>query len=151
GLPVSPPREIPVSEVPVPTLTAAGEPTWGQLDTNSGQDIAMWYTQGLVADRSREHLGRGDEGVILFRKLLRENIAKVERSEDPMNVCRDPAANMCIELPVEQKTFATSSYKTGQQSTGNVTKYSRLAAQEQGDPVAGLPATAASPAPVSSA
>ena len=35
----------------------------------------------------------GDKGILLYRKLLLENLEKVERGEDPMGVIRDPAVN----------------------------------------------------------
>jgi hypothetical protein len=38
-------------------------------DYVDGQDIVAWITQGRISDRSREHLGRSDLGVILLRKL----------------------------------------------------------------------------------
>jgi 5,5'-dehydrodivanillate O-demethylase oxygenase subunit len=54
------------------------------------QDHAMWETQGPITDRSVEHLSYSDRGVALFRKLLKENIDKVERGEDPLGVIREP-------------------------------------------------------------
>lgn len=56
----------------------------------SSQDSMAWETQGPVRDRSVEHLGTGDKGVALWRQLLKENIEKVKRGEDPMGVIRDP-------------------------------------------------------------
>jgi 5,5'-dehydrodivanillate O-demethylase oxygenase subunit len=42
--------------------------------------------------------------VILFRKLLEEQMEKVERGEDPMAVVRDPAKNFpMIAIPREGK------------------------------------------------
>jgi 5,5'-dehydrodivanillate O-demethylase len=124
GLPVTDPREIPIAVVPVPRQT--GEPQWERLATNSGQDMAMWFTQGRITDRTAEHLGRSDAGIILFRKMLEEAIQQVERGEDPMNVIRNPADNVCLELQVEQETFGKSSYKPGAVRTGNVSQYSTL-------------------------
>ena len=40
--------------------------------------------------RTSESLGRSDKGLILYRQQLMDNMAKVERGEDPMNVFRDP-------------------------------------------------------------
>ncbi len=54
------------------------------------QDHAMWETQGPITDRSVEHLSYSDRGVALFRKILKENIEKVQRGEDPLGVVRDP-------------------------------------------------------------
>jgi hypothetical protein len=43
-----------------------------------------------------------DEGIILFRKLLEQQIDKVARGEDPMNTFRDPATNQSIPIHSEQ-------------------------------------------------
>ena len=39
--------------------------------------------------------------MILFRRLLRDQLAVVAGGGDPMNVFRDAAANKCIDIPVE--------------------------------------------------
>lgn len=57
------------------------------------QDEAMWIGQGPINDRTAEHLATSDKGIILFHKMLLENMAKVERGEDPIGVIRDPAKN----------------------------------------------------------
>ena len=87
--------------VPLPGVTDRGRPTWDTLDNNLGQDMAMWYTQGPIADRSEEKLGTSDIGIILYRKLIEENIQAVERGDDPMGVIRDPAQNEFIHVPTE--------------------------------------------------
>ena len=43
------------------------------------QDAMAWETQGAPTDRTQEHLGVGDEGIILLRKLLREQIEIVQQ------------------------------------------------------------------------
>jgi len=75
------------------------------VDFVDGQDIMCWITQGDIADRSREHLGTSDKGIILLRSLLSEQINKVERGDDPMGVIRDPEQNVMIELPQERDKF----------------------------------------------
>ncbi|MCL6598131.1 MAG: Rieske 2Fe-2S domain-containing protein [Alicyclobacillus macrosporangiidus] len=72
-------------------------------DYIDGQDIMAWVTQGPIADRTNERLGTTDKGIILFRKLLVEQIQRVEQGLDPMGVIRDPAKNEFISLPVERK------------------------------------------------
>ncbi|HZT06232.1 MAG TPA: Rieske 2Fe-2S domain-containing protein [Chloroflexota bacterium] len=57
------------------------------------QDEMAWVAQGPITDRTSEHLTTSDKGILLFRKLLLENVEKVERGEDPIAVIRDPAAN----------------------------------------------------------
>ena len=61
----------------------------------------MWLEQGPIADRTRETLGRSDAGIIMFRKMLEDNIRRVERGADPMNVFRDPAKNEYLGLRTE--------------------------------------------------
>jgi 5,5'-dehydrodivanillate O-demethylase len=41
----------------------------------------------------------------MLRNLLRENLERMQRGEDPMNVFRDPTSNVCIDLPVENQTY----------------------------------------------
>ncbi len=57
------------------------------------QDHMAWIAQGPISDRTREHLVTSDKGVVLYHDLLLEQIAKVERGEDPLGVIRDPAVN----------------------------------------------------------
>ena len=64
------------------------------------QDAMAWETQGAPTDRTQEHLGAGDEGIILLRKILREQIEIVRKGGDPMGVVRDPAKNRLIEFEV---------------------------------------------------
>jgi 5,5'-dehydrodivanillate O-demethylase len=59
-----------------------------------------WETQGAPTDRTQEHLGVGDEGIILLRKLLREQIDIVKNGGEPMGLVRDPIRNRLIELDV---------------------------------------------------
>ena len=59
-----------------------------------------WETQGKVTDRTQEHLATGDEGVIVLRRLLREQIERVQQGLDPLGIIRDPAKNTIIDLGV---------------------------------------------------
>jgi 5,5'-dehydrodivanillate O-demethylase oxygenase subunit len=66
----------------------------------SAQDSMAWETQGVVTDRNQERLGIGDEGIILFRKMLKEQIEGVQNGLDPIGMIRDPQRNQIIELHV---------------------------------------------------
>jgi 5,5'-dehydrodivanillate O-demethylase len=66
----------------------------------SAQDSMAWETQGSVTDRTSEHLGVGDEGIIELRKLLREQIERVQQGLEPIGLVRDPAKNRIIDLGV---------------------------------------------------
>ena len=54
------------------------------------QDHMAWETQGPIADRTVEQLGSSDRGVVMYRRLLKENIEKVQSGLDPIGVMRDP-------------------------------------------------------------
>ena len=71
-----------------------------RLDEVLVQDAMAWETQGALTDRTQEHLGAGDEGVILLRKLLREQIEVVRQGGEPLAIVRDPKVNGLIELDV---------------------------------------------------
>jgi 5,5'-dehydrodivanillate O-demethylase oxygenase subunit len=47
------------------------------------QDRAVWETQGAISDRTHEDLGASDRGIVMFRRMLEEQIDRVERGEDP--------------------------------------------------------------------
>ncbi|MDB5728385.1 MAG: Rieske (2Fe-2S) domain protein [Noviherbaspirillum sp.] len=70
------------------------------FDLILAQDSMAWETQGAIADRSREHLAASDRGVIMLRKLLKEQIEIVRKGGDPMGVVRDPAKNKIIVFDV---------------------------------------------------
>jgi 5,5'-dehydrodivanillate O-demethylase len=72
------------------------------LDTIGVQDVMAWETQGRVAKRERERLGTTDEGVILYRQMLKRELAKVEAGLDPLGTVRDPAKNVLIQFPIER-------------------------------------------------
>ncbi len=107
---VPPQSVVPMFEVPV----------MEHPDFILGQDYVAWHEQGEIADRSQEMLGQSDEGVILLRQMLLEQIEVAERGEDPINVFRDPAKNESLSLPTEHygdfsdyKDGAISYYDTG--------------------------------------
>jgi 5,5'-dehydrodivanillate O-demethylase len=64
------------------------------------QDFVAWTGQGAVADRTREHLGESDRGIILLRRRMLEQAEVVARGGEPKALIRDAAANDCIRLPI---------------------------------------------------
>ncbi len=70
------------------------------MDIVSAQDSMAWETQGSITDRTQEHIGVGDRGIVLLRKLLKEQIEIVRNGGEPMGVIRDPAKNKIIEFDV---------------------------------------------------
>jgi 5,5'-dehydrodivanillate O-demethylase len=72
------------------------------MKTFASQDGMAWETQGRIADRTREHLASSDKGIVMFRNMLRLQVEKVKRGEDPIGVIRDPQKNKIIELKVQE-------------------------------------------------
>jgi 5,5'-dehydrodivanillate O-demethylase len=64
------------------------------------QDFIAWVGQGSVADRTREHLGESDRGIIMMRRKILEQAEVVARGGAPKGVVRDVEANRCIKLPI---------------------------------------------------
>ena len=96
-IPVPPQDSIPMYEIPL--KDADGK---YRTEVTLVQDFFAWDSQGPVAARELEHLGQTDIGVIMYRELLREQVEKVERGEDPIGMFRSPAPNGIIELPQEE-------------------------------------------------
>jgi 5,5'-dehydrodivanillate O-demethylase len=74
----------------------------GEYDLQSffSQDQMAQETQGEIYDRSSENLGVSDRGIVLFRKMLAEQIDRVEKGEEPsVAVVRDATKNRMIEFP----------------------------------------------------
>jgi 5,5'-dehydrodivanillate O-demethylase len=78
------------------------------LDNIDGQDMMVWCTQGPIADRTKENLGASDNGIALYRRVLRREIKKVEEGLDPMFTFRDRGRNARIDLPNERKKHHNS-------------------------------------------
>jgi hypothetical protein len=62
------------------------------------QDRCAQESQGPILDRTTEHLGVSDEGVILLRRLHKQCIEAVQRGQDPVGVIRDPAKDDIIRI-----------------------------------------------------
>jgi 5,5'-dehydrodivanillate O-demethylase len=95
---VRPPDGTPVPYEYMPPMKRAD----GEYDLQSflSQDQMAQETQGVIYDRGKENLGVSDRGIVLYRKMLDEQIALVEAGGEPtMAVVRDPAQNRMIEFP----------------------------------------------------
>jgi 5,5'-dehydrodivanillate O-demethylase len=90
-------ERVPVYDVPY--LDERGEPL---LDLIDAQDIIAWITQGTIAQRHLERLGTTDVGIIRYRDMLKRELAKVARGEDPMGTIRDPRKNVSLTIPLER-------------------------------------------------
>ena len=106
-----PGKEAPKQErIPFRSMPARDEVTGRfriEANVNFAQDVMAWITQGPVAPRHLERLAESDKGIILYRRLLMEQMAIVQDGGEPMNVFRDAAANQVIEIATEGKQFMT--------------------------------------------
>lgn len=108
---VEPQKTVPSFNVPIEALP----------DYVLGQDMIAWPAQGEIVDRSQERLGESDKGIIMFRRLLMEQMDVVAQGGEPMNVFRDPAKNEYLELPIPDYV-GVKNYRPGQlvaQTTGD--------------------------------
>lgn len=83
-------------------------PMWDEngkpiVDYVVAQDMAAWWGQKEITDRSIEWLGTSDKGVIMYRKMLEEQMKIVEDGGDPICTFRDPSKNEIIDLEVNAK------------------------------------------------
>ena len=131
------PEDIPLYSVPLPGVNERGLPTWDILDNNSGQDNMAWMSQGPISQRWVEKLGESDKGIILYRRLLREQVRIVEDGGEPMNTFRDPATNVFLTVPAEnqegiayrERGDGAIPRREGGATTGRSGKYSPIAQQ----------------------
>ena len=89
--------QMPVQD-PIPSFES---PILDLPDYVLGQDIVGWPSQGEITDRTVEKLAESDRGLIIFRKMLADQIKIVQDGGDPMNTFRDPEINRFVELVME--------------------------------------------------
>src|SRR5205807_10017573 len=59
-------------------------------------DLEAQEGQRTIAVHALENLAHSDTGIVKLRRMLREQIQRVEKGQDPINVVRDPDANRRI-------------------------------------------------------
>jgi 5,5'-dehydrodivanillate O-demethylase len=96
------PRQETVPVYTVPWQDESGRPIADFID---GGDVMTWVGQGPITDRTRELLVDSDKGILLYRKMLFDQMAKVAAGEDPVGIVRDPERNRCIDLPQEEEKY----------------------------------------------
>ncbi len=85
------------------------DPETGRLLTSHimQQDFVAWIGQGTIADRTQEHLGNSDRGVVMMRRRFLADLDVVAAGGDPKAIVRDPAVNARIDLPVIDREMLT--------------------------------------------
>lgn len=68
------------------------------------QDFIAWIGQGQIADRTQEHLGSSDRGVVMLRRRFTSDLATIAAGGDPKAIIRDRALNdQGIKLPIADR------------------------------------------------
>jgi 5,5'-dehydrodivanillate O-demethylase len=120
-------KRVQYLQIPPPPL---GEPNYSLLLSNVYQDVSIVMSQGCIHDRSQEQPGSSDKGVMLYRSLLRRELAKLSDGKDPINVFREPSPNDRIELPRRPKDGVSSLYpRAAGRPSGNVQLWSPFLSQ----------------------
>nr|WP_145552740.1 aromatic ring-hydroxylating dioxygenase subunit alpha [Variovorax boronicumulans] len=71
------------------------------IDTHvMNQDFLAWVGQGTIADRTQEHLGASDRGIVAIRRRFFEEMEAVAAGAEPKGTLRDPARNVRVPLPM---------------------------------------------------
>jgi 5,5'-dehydrodivanillate O-demethylase len=92
------------------------------LDYTLAQDMVGWWSQDTIVPREMEKLGQSDKGLILYRRMLKEQMDLVEDGGEPMNTFRDPAENQYLDLDLYQGTNTdTRRMRTGRQRNAGYT------------------------------
>ena len=55
-------------------------------------DVEAMVSQGVIAKHSEEHLAQSDKGIVMLRRLLKEQLEALSQGRDPAGVHFDPAA-----------------------------------------------------------
>ena len=80
-----------------PTHDQNGE--W--IDTHvMNQDFLAWVGQGRIADRTQEHLGASDRGIVAIRRRFFDEMEAIAAGAEAKGTLRDPAQNVRVQLPM---------------------------------------------------
>jgi 5,5'-dehydrodivanillate O-demethylase len=71
------------------------------------QDFIAWIGQGVIADRTKEHLSAGDQGIIMVRKRFLNDLKAIAEGTEPKAVIRNPEINRGITLPIADRKALT--------------------------------------------
>jgi 5,5'-dehydrodivanillate O-demethylase len=64
------------------------------------QDFVAWLGQGVIADRSQEHLSQSDRGIALIRRRFLSDLEAVAKGQDPKAVIRSTEGSAIMRLPI---------------------------------------------------
>jgi 5,5'-dehydrodivanillate O-demethylase len=109
-MPLSGPESMPLSDDGKIVYLSEDMTPDGDHDMSTfySQDRAVMETQGAIFDRSRENLGATDKGIGMFRRMMFQQIQRVQEGNDPdVAVVRDPEQNRIIAFHSTTKPWVT--------------------------------------------
>ena len=71
-------------------------------------DTMATESEGDVYDRTQEHLGYTDRGIIHLRKIMAAAVKDVQEGKDPIHVIRDQAQNEFPDMVARDQVIQTS-------------------------------------------
>ena len=93
------------------------------------QDFIAWVGQGALADRTQEHLGGSDAGIIMMRRRMLEEARIVADGGEPKAIIRDPEKNHQLYLPRQGRNNRGDPF--GRRDDGKAPRNGLLAGQPQ--------------------
>jgi 5,5'-dehydrodivanillate O-demethylase oxygenase subunit len=81
------------------------------IDTHvMNQDFLAWVGQGTIADRTKEHLGASDRGIVMIRRRFLEEMKAIAAGVEAKGTIRDPEKNIRVELPIADRDDVIRGY-----------------------------------------
>lgn len=74
------------------------------------QDFLAWAGQGRITDRTQEHLGASDRGIVAIRKRFFDELKRLAEGGELKGLIRDPARNRAVELPMMERRDVLEGY-----------------------------------------
>lgn len=114
-----PPQRRPFRQERIPYWYAPiKDPQTGRWITSHvmNQDFVAWVGQGTFADRTLEHLGESDRGIIMIRRRFLDDLKVIADGGEPKALVRDPELNKCVPLPIigrDRYTGASAGLRLG--------------------------------------
>jgi 5,5'-dehydrodivanillate O-demethylase len=122
----APGADLPAQDVVPSRIVPLYEPGTDQfiLNLQFNQDYMAWVTQGSIAKRQLEKLGESDRGIIMFRRMLLDQLERLRDGAEPsINVFRDPATNECINILTEIGNFSGETVEQNGRRTEDLRGY----------------------------
>ena len=78
---------------------------WWNLP-NREQDRVAQESQGLIADRTKEHLATSDQGILMLRQMIRDAIGDVASRQRSRSACMRDGATESITFDSSRDAVA---------------------------------------------